>query len=62
MPAPAYAASVRIEGDMPSRVMPGATIPLVASVTNTSDVPWRQSESGPVRLGQSLAVAGAGSC
>ena len=28
MPAPAYAASVRIESDMPSRVMPGATISL----------------------------------
>ena len=51
MPAPAYAASVRIESDMPSRVMPGATISLVAAVTNTSDVPWRQSESGPLRLG-----------
>lgn len=51
MPASAYAASVRIEGDMPSRVMPGATISLVASVTNTSDLPWRQPESGPLRLG-----------
>ena len=51
MPASAYAASVRIESDMPSRVMPGATISLVASVTNTSDLPWRQPESGPLRLG-----------
>ena len=51
MPAPAYAASVRIESDLPSRVMPGATFPLVASVTNTSILPWRQSESGPLRLG-----------
>ena len=51
MPADAYAASVRIEGDPPTRVMPGAAISLVASVTNKSGVAWRQSESGPLRLG-----------
>jgi SAM-dependent methyltransferase len=51
MPAAAYAAAVRIESDLPSRVLPGATIPLVASVTNTSSLPWRQAENGPLRLG-----------
>ncbi len=51
MPASAYAASVCIESDVPSRVGPGAMISLVASVTNTSDLPWRQAESGPIRLG-----------
>ncbi len=51
MPASAYAASLRVENDLPSQVMPGATISLVASVTNTGDRPWRQAESGPLRLG-----------
>jgi SAM-dependent methyltransferase len=51
MPAAAYAASVRIESDLPPRVMPGTAISLVASVTNKSSLPWRQSESGPLRLG-----------
>jgi SAM-dependent methyltransferase len=51
MPAAAYAASVRVESDLPARVMPGTAISLVASVTNKSSLAWRQSESGPVRLG-----------
>ena len=51
MPAAAYVASVRIESDLPRRVMPGAAVSLVAAVTNRSSLPWRQSESGPLRLG-----------
>jgi SAM-dependent methyltransferase len=51
MPDSAYRASVRIEGALPDCVMPGDTISLVASVTNVSGRPWRQSEFGPVRLG-----------
>ena len=59
MPAPAYRASVRIESAMPARVMPGDALSLVASVTNAGDRPWRQSESGPLKTGQPLALAGA---
>jgi SAM-dependent methyltransferase len=51
MPEAAYAASVRIDSDLPRRVMPGAAVSLVAAVTNRSNLPWRQSESGPLRLG-----------
>ena len=51
MPASAYRASVRIESAMPARVMPGDALSLVASVANAGDRPWRQSESGPLRLG-----------
>jgi len=58
MPEAAYTASVRVESDLPRRVMPGEALSLVASITNKSSLPWRQTESGPLRLGNHWLSAG----